>query len=116
MEKLLEQDLAELELALAAGPVAGPWELWTSCSWMRVKNAQGEEVLGPCKDVDGQLNLKARRGTLDYVVACHPERMSRVVSALKVLLAERACMKQQLVTLKAANAAGEASEAEVVLV
>lgn len=97
----LEQDMAALERALAAGPAGGGWELWTSCSWRRIKNARGEEVLGPCRDVDGQLNLKASSETLAYMVVCEPDRMDRILSALRVLLAERKCMRQKLEELKA---------------
>lgn len=96
----LEEDMAALKRALAAGPAGGGWELWTSCSWRRIKNARGEEVLGPCCDVDGQLNLKASSETLTYMVACDPERMDRMLSALRVLLAEGKCMRQKLEELK----------------
>lgn len=96
MASNLEDDLKVLESALLARPASGPWDLWTSCSWLRVKGPTGEDVIGPCQDADGQLNLKATRETLSFVVACDPERMKRMLDAVRTLMLEHACMKARL--------------------
>lgn len=42
---------------------AGPWVLWTSCSWRRIKTRHGDRVLEPVVHNDGHPDLCAWEGT-----------------------------------------------------
>lgn len=114
MKQQLEADLSAIEAALKAGPADGPWELWSSCSWLRINTLRGTPVIVPTNDVDGHPNLIATRETLGYVIACEPARMARLTESVRVLLAEQACMRAQLEALRGAVHSAAAQAVTVV--
>lgn len=88
-----------IRAALVAGPTEGPWEIWTSCSWRRIKSGTGANVLEPTvAKSDGHPDLSASNETLAFIAACNPsairELLDRLEAAEKDARRWRAAMAQ----------------------
>ena len=82
----MTDDIKAIRDALAAGPTPGPWTWWTSCSFRRLSSdttRKDGDVLHAAVHRDGVGDVVGTEATKDYIAACHPERIARLLDALE---------------------------------
>ncbi|GEM_PF-5731552 len=82
--KIMLKKLDELE-ALARAATPGPWLLQDSCSWRRIGTDPGScgDVLLPVVQSDGQPDISASRGNLEYITAVDPTTVLSIIELVR---------------------------------
>ena len=84
----MNQDVKALEEALQAGPTPGPWSWWTSCSFRRLSSEatrRDGDVLHAVVHRDGVGDIVGTEATKDYIAACSPDRIRRLLDYINRL-------------------------------
>lgn len=74
------RQIRQLALVVTAGDLRRPWRVQTSNSFRRIGTDRGDgDVLCAVRQHDGQPDLLAAPGVLDYIVAVHPFAVTALI-------------------------------------